>query len=119
MAIKWLTTAPNPRSRATGHDAGQRGWKLHAIITDSDSFEEIRRQHALCGLRPAYGWGLDMFIEDKCQRCLNKIGRPQAVTAAEGYTGVTYKRGEYDRCRDDLKAWIETMKSAIPTEHKS
>lgn len=71
--VKWLTTAPNPRVKATGPDAGQRGWKLHAIITDSDSFEEIRRQHALCGLRPAHGWGLDLFIEDKCQRCLSKI----------------------------------------------
>ena len=27
----WLTTAPNPRSPATGHNAGQRGWKLHAV----------------------------------------------------------------------------------------
>lgn len=26
---QWVTTAPNPRSPATGFDAGQRGWKPH------------------------------------------------------------------------------------------
>lgn len=83
MAIQWLTTAPNPRVRATGFDAGQRGWKLHAVETDSDSFKEIRWERALCGLQPAHGWSLDMFIEDKCQRCMNKIPRQRAV--AEGY----------------------------------
>lgn len=34
------------------------------------------------------------------------------------YTGQTYKRGEHDRAMADLKVWIETMKSAIPVEHK-
>lgn len=40
---------------------------------------------------------------------------PQALKDASRYTGVTYKRGEYDRAKVDLKVWIETMKSAIPT----
>lgn len=70
--LKWFTTTPNPRSRATGHDAGQRGWRLHAVKTSSDSFEVVRRKPAICGLRPAFGWGLDLFIDDKCQRCLAK-----------------------------------------------
>lgn len=71
--MKWLTTAPNPRTPATGHDAGQRGWKLHAVDTDSDSFKEIRYARSLCGLQPRHGWSLDMFIEDRCTRCEKKV----------------------------------------------
>lgn len=71
--IQWLTTAPNPRSPATGYDAGQRGWRLHAVETNSDSFKEIKYQSALCGLRATHGWDLDMFIEDKCKKCLKKL----------------------------------------------
>lgn len=73
MATKWLTTAPNPRSSATGHDAGQRGWKLHAIMTDSQTFKDIRFKASACGLIPTHGWGLDLFIEDKCARCLKAL----------------------------------------------
>jgi hypothetical protein len=73
MSVKWLTTAPNPRSPATGVDAGQRGWKLHAVDTPLNSFREIGKMQALCGCRPAHGWSLDMFIEDKCERCLAKV----------------------------------------------
>lgn len=69
MTLQWLTTSPNPRSRATGFDAGQRGWRLHAIETESDSFEKIRFTRAACGLLPAHGWSLDMFIEARCAKC--------------------------------------------------
>lgn len=73
-AIQWLTTAPNPRSPATGHDAGQRGWRLHAVwASEQDSFVILGRRRAICGLVPGHGWSLDMFIEDKCQRCLAKV----------------------------------------------
>ena len=71
--LHWLTTAPNPRSSATGYDGGQKGWKLHAIETDSDSFKEIRWERAVCGLQARHGWGLDMFIEDKCEKCLKRL----------------------------------------------
>lgn len=68
--IQWLTTAPNPRSPATGHDAGQRGWKLHAVrATDAESTSDLRRRPSLCGMIPRHGWGLDAFIEDRCKRC--------------------------------------------------
>jgi hypothetical protein len=33
---------------------------------------------------------------------------------AREYTGKVYKRGEYDRARDDLTIWIDTMRAAIP-----
>lgn len=44
----------------------------------------------------------------------NAMTGPQALKDASRYTGVTYKRGEYDRAKADLKVWIETMKSALP-----
>lgn len=72
----WVTTAPNPRSSAMGFDAGQRGWKLHAIRGDeSESFADIKRRPSLCGLIPRHGWGLDLFIEDRCARCASKLAR--------------------------------------------
>lgn len=72
MTVYWLTTAPNPRSPATGFDAGQRGWKRHAVECTSDSFEAIKNASALCGLTPVHGWSMDMFIDDKCARCVRK-----------------------------------------------
>lgn len=69
----WLTTAPNPRTRATGFNAGQRGWRLHFVpeATEADK-APIRGKVSLCGIRPAHGWDLDMYIDDKCERCLRK-----------------------------------------------
>jgi hypothetical protein len=70
MTFQWLTTAPNPRVPATGPDAGQRGWKLHAVKAKaSDKFFALGRRPAACGVRPAHGWDLDLFIDDKCARC--------------------------------------------------
>lgn len=78
VPMNWLTTAPNPRTSATGHDAGQRGWKLHAVNADDTKFfGEIRFMAALCGLRPAHGWGLDAFVEDKCARCEAALSKRQ------------------------------------------
>jgi len=72
---QWLTTAPNPRSRSTGYDAGQRGWRLHAVdASDTEPFAAIKGRVAACGLNPYHGWGLDMFIDEKCKRCIRKVG---------------------------------------------
>lgn len=73
MKREWLTTAPNPRSSNTGYDAGQRGWKLHAVHVVEDSFNKSRFQKAACGLLPNHGWSLDLFIEDKCKRCIRSL----------------------------------------------
>lgn len=35
---------------------------------------------------------------------------------ASEYTGKQYKRGEYQKAREDLTTWIETMKLALPIE---
>lgn len=72
--IQWLTTEPNSRSPATGHDAGQRSWRLHAVIADGRTqFASIRGRAALCGLVPRHGWGLDLFVSDRCARCCAKL----------------------------------------------
>ena len=42
-----------------------------------------------------------------------------ALAQATRYTGQAYKRTEHERACADLKTWIETMKSALPTEVRS
>ncbi len=69
--IFWLTTAPNPRSPATGYDAGRRGWKVHAVEVGPGDDEAADRGllASLCGLEPAHGWDTDLFVTDPCSRC--------------------------------------------------
>lgn len=51
------------------------------------------------GIMPARGWTLKA-----------------ALAKAKTYTGQTYKgKKDIPRARADLKVWIETMKSALPT----
>lgn len=83
MSHRPLTTRPSARHSGHGWDAGQRGWRLHLVETGREMREArvsewirygnadpIDVSPALCGLRPAWGWGLDLFIEDYCSRCL-------------------------------------------------
>ena len=63
MNIEWLSTEPNPRT--SGMNAAG-GWKIHAVDTDVGV--------AACGMRPAHGWGMDLFITDKCARCKKALG---------------------------------------------
>jgi len=51
------------------------------------------------GIRPRPGWTMT-----------------KALAAATVYTGQKYKRTEHERAQADLRTWIETMKSALPTE---
>lgn len=37
---------------------------------------------------------------------------------ATEYTGQKYKRGQHQQASDDMVIWIETMKTALPIEHK-
>ena len=50
------------------------------------------------GIKPRRGWTMKL-----------------ALANATRYTGQVYKRSEADKARSDLKVWIETMKSALPT----
>ena len=53
--IQWLTTLPNPRL-SSSFDAGQRGWRTHAIeADDAETFGAIAGRRALCGLLPRHG----------------------------------------------------------------
>ncbi len=79
-SVQWLTTAPNPRVRGYGADDGQRGWRTHAVIAyEEQSLTEIANYRALCGLRARHGWGIDLFIEQKCARCLRALNAKAPV----------------------------------------
>lgn len=66
----WLTTAPSGRSHTHGADAGQTGWRLHLVaVGGMSTLADLERRPALCGRRPGLGWGLDMFIDQECERC--------------------------------------------------
>ena len=76
LKYQWLTTAPNPRHPGTGYDAGQRGWRTHAVpAAIGDRLSDTKYRRALCGLRPAHGWGMDLFIEERCARCDDAMDR--------------------------------------------
>lgn len=82
----WFTTAPNPRSPDTGWDAGQRGWRLHAVPMDDsvdDPYKSIDITSALCGMWARHGWGVDLLIDTECARC-------QAAMTKREATGVTF-----------------------------
>lgn len=67
--IHWLTTL-SPKLAFTHAPSAITGWKLHAVeASDDASLTEIGRRRALCGLRPRHGWTVDLFIEERCQRC--------------------------------------------------
>jgi hypothetical protein len=97
--VQWLTTAPNPRLPMTGYDAGQRGWKLHAVLAlDSETFQDLGRATALCGLRPSHGWDLDMFIQSRCIRCIEVAKRiGQYVEARQDRIDAIARRGRREK----------------------
>jgi hypothetical protein len=69
---QWLTTAPNPRA---SDSAQPTGWRLHAVPVYADQrFTDISRLPSVCGLIPTHGWGLDLFITERCARCAKTVG---------------------------------------------
>lgn len=90
--VRWMTTQPHPGvlegwkpMKTHGADAGQIGWRLHAVpLTDAEytafRYDEAgyRRPKALCGMSPAHGWGLDLFIDGECERCAKRLERLSA-----------------------------------------
>lgn len=77
---QWLTTMPNPRRMTNNADNGQRGWRTHAVWASDDATgNDIRRTQSACGLTPSHGWGVDMFIEIKCARCVRAVERRDGV----------------------------------------
>ncbi|MCA1452857.1 hypothetical protein I6F35_06430 [Bradyrhizobium sp. BRP22] len=46
---------------------------------------------------------------------VNRAYTPTKMLAAAGQiTGKTYKRGQHQLARDDLKIWMDTMSAALP-----
>ena len=91
MAIEWLVTSPHPKHSGAGWDSGIRGWKLHAVIDPKYDIEPSvwdlkgpmrSKTRALCGLRPRHGWGVDLFIEDECERCAAIVEKLEAARSA-------------------------------------
>lgn len=78
--ILWRSTSPNPRVISNSADAGQRGWRLHAIeARDGEKHVDYNKRIALCGLRPSHGWGVDLFIDRNCAKCAAVIARREAA----------------------------------------
>lgn len=63
--------------------------------------------------------GLEMHIQTGGQMRLTRMATPTfLLKAASEYTGIKYKRGQYQKAHDDLKVWFELMKSALPITHQ-
>lgn len=77
----WLTTASGEENR--GCDGGQRGGRVHAVSALlTETGEQLVGRAALCGLRPAQGWGADLFVIEPCAKCLAAAKR-RGVTLPE------------------------------------
>lgn len=60
---------------------------------------------------------LKMAIATNGRMILTRGATPtRLLQMATEYTGQKYKRTEKERAIQDLKVWMETMKSALPTE---
>lgn len=115
--FSWVTTSPNPRHPGTGFDAGQRGWRLHAVLmAESESYEEYKRRPALCGLRPRHGWGVDLFIEDECSRCQASMTKRE--TAGEVFTDLAEVAAANRAARDRERQDQEDAEYARPNEEE-
>lgn len=84
--FEWMTTYPSGRAHTHGADDGQTGWRIHLVdpagLYESETFIRYRagpvktmRGPALCGMRPRTGWGLDLFIDKPCARCVKAAGK--------------------------------------------
>lgn len=87
------TTMPNPAVISWTPDAGQRGWKRHIVELGQQTVQRLRGypklqtldvSPALCGLRPAHGWGIDLFIDDACVRCV-RIAERRGIEIPTGF----------------------------------
>lgn len=77
---KWKTTVSSGRSKTNGADDGNTGWRLHLVdVTNLVGVDTYNRKHgsftaqkgkSICGISPRYGWGIDLFVDEPCSRCL-------------------------------------------------
>lgn len=78
--IHWLTTNPSGGAHTVECDEGRTGWKLHAVEASEDAtLHDVRHTRSACGARAEHGWGLDLFIVNKCKRCLRALEKKGVV----------------------------------------
>lgn len=111
MSVHWLTTGVNPSVRATGFDASTRGWRLHAVESSSDeSIAAVRVRPAVCGLVPAHGWGLDLFVDRQCARCARVLSRrASAVDAIVRALEATMRDAPGSATEVMLRRWLDEL----------
>lgn len=80
-------TEPSGRSNTHGADDGRTGWKRHAHRSGSNT--------AVCGLRPALGWGGDLFEDgmDICRRCAVALGACKTCKGSARVSELTHDDG--------------------------
>ena len=64
--------------RAIGLEASRRGCHRE---------DHTRRGPSACGVRPWRGWSVDLFVENKCARCMRKLGIDCKKCRGKGFTG--------------------------------
>ncbi len=110
---QWLTTAANPHVRHYGPDDGQRGWRTHAVLaTPATTFESVRYVAAACGLLPAHGWGMYMFVDRPCARCLVKLGEACSVCRGRGSTGKV-SLNTFETCKGCLGRYTKAAQADL------
>lgn len=95
--IDWFSTLPSPRGLTVqSADAGQKGWRLHAVVLESKgtTLGEIRLAKSACGITPEYGWTLDLFIEKRCARCERALAKRDGVHP-HPFVRYTDRAGKY------------------------
>lgn len=60
---------------------------------------------ALCGLRPRHGWGMDMFIDAECGRCVDAMNRGERA-------GSVYVDVPEQRAAASSRAYAEGSRAA-------
>lgn len=93
-AFEWLSTG------AVRDNGEPRGWKLHAVIGATEEMKAAQAWElaSACGLS-AREWGMDLFVEKKCARCLLATGLACPTCRGKGSHGKV-SEGTWELCRD-------------------
>jgi hypothetical protein len=81
--------------------------KGEAVSFSGPEAVELFRAGVLASALPLYAIGL---------RYPGTISGPQALKEATKYTGVKYRRGEYEKAKTDLFAYIKRVQPTIPSK---
>ncbi len=48
-------------------------------LAEGEDPEATKRRPAFCGSWPRHGWGVDLFIDTECRRCISAFGKREAA----------------------------------------